>query len=90
VKAKSHKLVLVTLCLAVVGLVASLQVVTRRYERFDLFQRLEWMTYDWRVRMATNHPAPCAPNLGFVFIDNESIAELLSGSSIGRVTFMDT
>ena len=79
-KAKSHKLVLVTLCLAVVGLVASLQVVTRRYERFDLFQRLEWMTYDWRVRMATNHPAPCAPNLGFVFIDNESIAELLSGS----------
>ncbi|HXJ58585.1 MAG TPA: adenylate/guanylate cyclase domain-containing protein [Verrucomicrobiae bacterium] len=78
-KIQSHKLVLVALCFAVVTFVALLQILTRRYERFDIFQRLEWMTYDWRVRLATNYPGPCAPNLGFAFINNETISELLSG-----------
>ena len=78
-KIQSHKLVLVALCVTVMTLVAVLQVLTRRYERFDIFQRLEWMTYDWRVRLATNYPGPCAPNLGFAFINNETISELLSG-----------
>jgi class 3 adenylate cyclase/CHASE2 domain-containing sensor protein len=80
IRFQSHKLVLVTLCVAVVGLVAFLQVLTRRYERFDFFQRLEWMSYDWRVRLSTNYPSPCAPNLGFIFINNETITEILSGS----------
>jgi class 3 adenylate cyclase/CHASE2 domain-containing sensor protein len=80
VKVKSHKLILVILCLAVVGLVVLLEAFTRRSPKLDVFQRLECMTYDWRVRLATNYPDAAAPNLGFVFIDNESITEVLSGS----------
>ena len=79
-KIQSHKLVLVALCAVVIGLVGGLQVLTRRWDGFDLFQRLEWMSYDWRVRLATNSAMVCAPNLGFVYIDNDTIAEVLSGS----------
>ncbi len=40
---------------------------------FDLFQRLEWITYDWRVRQAFRWPEPVATNLGAVFIDDDSL-----------------
>lgn len=46
----------------------------------DFLERLEWMTFDWRVRQATNAPGQNADNLGFVFISNDSIDELASGS----------
>ena len=39
----------------------------------DLFDRVERMTYDMRVRAALKHPAPVATNLGFVYIDEQSI-----------------
>lgn len=42
----------------------------------DLFQRLERITYDWRVRQAMRFPAETATNLAFVFIDDESIKYL--------------
>lgn len=47
--------------------------------RLDFSERLEWMTYDWRVRLATHFPAPVATNLGFVQIDDESIDAVKSG-----------
>jgi class 3 adenylate cyclase/CHASE2 domain-containing sensor protein len=37
---------------------------------------LEATTFDWRVRLARHYPAPVATNLGFVFINDESIARL--------------
>jgi class 3 adenylate cyclase/CHASE2 domain-containing sensor protein len=46
------------------------------------FQRLEWMTYDWRVRLAHNyasHSSADATNLGLVEISDNTIAAVNSG-----------
>ena len=67
------------LCGAVTGLVLLLQTISDRADSVDFLQRLEWMTYDWRVRLATNHPSLNATNLGFVSIDDDTIKEVASG-----------
>jgi len=69
----------VALCGAVVGLTSLLQTITHRNEDFGLARRLEWMTFDWRARKAQGYPSPYAPNLGFVFINNDTIERVLSG-----------
>ena len=51
-----------------------------RLLRLDFFERLEWMTYDLRARMALHFPAPAATNLAFVAIDESSIAAVQNGS----------
>lgn len=63
------------IAVAVIGLVA-----LTRLARFDFFERLERMTYDWRARLALRHPATVATNLGFVAISDDSIAALNNGS----------
>ncbi len=50
--------------------------------RVPAFQRLEWMTYDWRVRLAHNyasHSSNDATNLGVVEISDNTIAAVNSG-----------
>jgi class 3 adenylate cyclase/CHASE2 domain-containing sensor protein len=50
--------------------------------RVQFFQRLEWMTYDWRVRLAHNHASHSsldATNLGLVEISDNTIAAVNSG-----------
>jgi class 3 adenylate cyclase/CHASE2 domain-containing sensor protein len=45
-------------------------------------KRLEWMTYDWRVRLAHNHASHSsndATNLGMVAISDNTIAQINSG-----------
>lgn len=44
------------------------------------FQRIEWITYDWRVRMASQKSQPLATNLGLVAITDDSIQTLLDGT----------
>ncbi len=44
------------------------------------FQRIEWITYDWRVRMAAQKSQPLATNLGLVAITDDSIQTLLDGT----------
>ncbi len=58
----------------VIGLVCLLQTF-----RLAFFERLEWMTYDWRVREAARFSPAMATNLGFVYIDDESIVALKRG-----------
>jgi len=82
VKLKSQKVLPLLLCAFVIGCAMLLHALGRRIDRFDAFQRLEWMTFDWRIRLATNTPADNADNLGFVFINNETI-EVLAGGSLG-------
>jgi len=65
----------VLIAVAVIALVCSL-----RLARFDFFDRLERMTYDWRARVALRHPPTVATNLGFVAISDESIAALNNNS----------
>ena len=78
-KLKTRKLIPVVLCCAVAGLMVLLQALTRRDENFGFAQRLEWMTFDWRARQALHQESPYAPNLGFVFINDETIDRVLSG-----------
>lgn len=54
-------------------------VCLARVLHFDLFDRVERITYDWRVRIAQRFPQPAATNLGAVFISNQSIAALNKG-----------
>lgn len=53
-----------------------LLVILVRLLHLDVFDRLERMTYDMRVRAALHFPQPAATNLGFVFIDEESIDQV--------------
>ncbi len=78
-KLKSSKLVPVILCGSVAGLMVLLQTLTNLDEGFGFAQRLEWMTFDWRARQALHQPSAYAPNLGFVFINDETIERVLSG-----------
>jgi class 3 adenylate cyclase/CHASE2 domain-containing sensor protein len=45
----------------------------------DFFERLERITYDFRVRAALRFPAPVAANLAFVSMEDSSIAAVKSG-----------
>ncbi len=56
-----------------------LAVCLLRIGRLGLFEQLEWKTFDWRARVATRLDHPTAPNLGFVFMDDESIAAVNRG-----------
>jgi len=58
---------------AVTALVCLLQALPRVYPNFDVLQRLEWMTYDWRARQALSSSSSAATNLGAIFIDDDSL-----------------
>jgi class 3 adenylate cyclase/CHASE2 domain-containing sensor protein len=60
---------------AFVILLVSLAAISR----LDLFERVEAMTYDWRVRMALNFPTPVSTNLAFARIDDDTIHVVKSG-----------
>jgi len=68
------------ICL-IAGLVILL-VCVLELEHTLAFQRLEWMTYDWRVKLAHRHPTggfADATNLGVVEINDNTIALVNSG-----------
>ena len=54
-----------------------------RWLRLDFFERLERMTYDMRARQAVKSALPVANNLGFVFIDEESLHYVKTNRAIG-------
>jgi class 3 adenylate cyclase/CHASE2 domain-containing sensor protein len=64
----------------VIALVCLFQILPRFYPQFDLFQRLEWMSYDWRARIAARSLPPCAANLAGVFIDDTAVKAINDGS----------
>jgi len=49
----------------------------------DFAERLERMTYDWRVRAAQEFPTPAATNLAFVAMEDSSIAAINNGKVDG-------
>jgi len=63
---------------------AGSEVQGQRKEKFhfDVANRLEWMTYDWRVKYASRCSATtrlCATNLGYVECRDLSVAALVEG-----------
>ncbi|HMJ92074.1 MAG TPA: adenylate/guanylate cyclase domain-containing protein, partial [Candidatus Acidoferrum sp.] len=79
-KWKSPALVPVLICAGVALLISGFEVLSHFEPRFTLFSRVEWMTYDWRVRLAARQSPPAATNLGFVAITDDSIKALLNGT----------
>jgi len=69
VKLKPVKLAPALIAVGVIILFCMLRVL-----HLDLLERLEKITYDWRVRQAMRFPAPAATNLAAVYIDDASIA----------------
>lgn len=61
------------IALAAVALIIGLEVASRRFPRLDLLKRIEWITYDWRMRQASRLQADAGTNFGFVFIGDETI-----------------
>jgi class 3 adenylate cyclase/CHASE2 domain-containing sensor protein len=60
--------------LIALGVIAS--VCLARWVQLDFFERLERMTFDMRVRQAARHSPTVATNLGFVFINEESVRKV--------------
>jgi adenylate cyclase len=56
----------------VIVLICFLQALPRIAPRIDVFERLELMSYDWRVRHAFQPDGPAA-NLGAVYIDDDNM-----------------
>ena len=50
-----------------------------RRQRFDLGQRLEWLSFDWRMRRLSDRPQE-APDLGIVVADDTTIGRIADGS----------
>ena len=64
---------------AVLAVIALALVCGVRLLRFDIFDRMERMTYDLRVRVAQRFPAPAATNLAFIAVEESSLAAVKSG-----------
>ena len=67
-KFKPVKLAPALIAVGVIALFCLLRVL-----HLELFERMEKMSYDWRVRQALRFPTPTATNLGVVYIDDASI-----------------
>ncbi len=74
VKLRTLKLTPLLVAAGVIGAVGALQLA-----RFDLFERLERMTYDWRLRQAAHFSPVAETNLGFVSISDQTIKEINNG-----------
>ena len=77
-KLKSVKYPPVLIALGVIGLVSLIQ-----WRHFAFVDSLERMTFDLRARKALQYPPTVATNLGFVFIDDASIAFVRTNRSLG-------
>jgi class 3 adenylate cyclase/CHASE2 domain-containing sensor protein len=65
-------------CLVALGVI--LMVSLASCLRLDFFERLERMTFDMRAREALRFPQSVTTNLGFLYIDEESIRRVRNGS----------
>lgn len=65
-----------TLLAAVVLAALAVTFACRAPERLGFLQRLEWMTYDWRVQFASNPSARSDPRLALLYLDDESLTAM--------------
>ena len=57
----------------VMVLLTAIQLLPKFSGSFSFLDRLEALSYDWRVRLALHNPKPISPNLAAVFIDEATI-----------------
>lgn len=66
----------ILIALLVLGLLLALEIASRKIPRFDFLQRIEWITYDWRMRLASravNSGGASSTNLAFVRITDDTV-----------------
>lgn len=64
----------------VIALVCLVQALPRFLPGFEVFRRLEWMTYDWRLKLAASQGGHADwPVFGAVFIDDTALRNLNEG-----------
>jgi class 3 adenylate cyclase/CHASE2 domain-containing sensor protein len=69
----------VLVCAAIIAGIWLVHSTGRIIPRFDFFTRLEWITYDWRMRLAARSSPPATSTLGFVAISDDSIEAVRDG-----------
>jgi class 3 adenylate cyclase/CHASE2 domain-containing sensor protein len=79
VKLGSMKQTPLLISAGVIGLACALQLFHQ-----DFLDRLERITYDWRVRLALNFPSVTATNLGFVNIGDDAITLVSNGKGFDK------
>jgi class 3 adenylate cyclase/CHASE2 domain-containing sensor protein len=67
---------------AAVAIVLGMELASRHVPRLDFLKRIEWITYDWRMRQASRMQAETGTNFGFVFIGDEAI-DVFSRGDLG-------
>jgi class 3 adenylate cyclase/CHASE2 domain-containing sensor protein len=80
VKLKLASIAPITIVAGVTGLICLLTMSGEGPGVFGIVRRLEWISYDWRVRQAASRSSEAATNLGFVFISDDSIDALRNGT----------
>src|ERR1700761_6334801 len=78
VRFKRPKLAPIILALTVLALVCGI-----RLQNPDFIERLERLTYDWRVRVAQKFSPPPASNMAFVAMEDSSITAIAAGDPYG-------
>jgi class 3 adenylate cyclase/CHASE2 domain-containing sensor protein len=76
----------VLLAAAAIAMVLCLDLVSRLSPKANLLPRLEWITYDWRMR-AHRPNDNAATNLGFVYIRDQTIDVFSRGDLGPNLTF---
>ena len=72
----------VLLAVAAIATVLCLDLVSRFSPKIDLLPRLEWITYDWRMKQSHRVGGQVATNLAFVAISDETI-DIFSRGDLG-------
>jgi class 3 adenylate cyclase/CHASE2 domain-containing sensor protein len=80
VKWKATSIVPVLICAGVIAIVCLLEWMSDAYPRIHLLNRLEWITFDSRVRLAARNAPLIATNLGFAAMTDDSIEALVNRS----------
>jgi len=75
------KLVPYAIAVGVIAFVGFLQSLRHWSTAGGVFEELEWKSYDWRARSAMKQQPPCATNLGFINIEDDSIKNLATAMS---------
>jgi class 3 adenylate cyclase/CHASE2 domain-containing sensor protein len=77
----SHRTLPIVISACVIFLICLAQLASQFMPGFNLFRRLEWISYDWRVRLAASRRQPHATNLlAAVFITDRDLKEMNDGT----------
>ncbi len=76
VKARIQKHLPLLIAAAVIAIVCLIRVYQRQVPALEVVERMEWWTYDWRVRKSVDYPVATATNLAAVYIDDQSLQDV--------------